>query len=469
MKRTIFTGAFLFLFSATQALAFCTWGFVPQEREYEPLDATEVFISYDDGVQTLVLKPEWQGNAKEFGIVYPTPGKPEVSEGPVDLFWQLEEATNPFIERDMMMDDGMVMMATAEAVEEKSVVVIEEKQVGEYAVTVLTATDADDLVEWLADNDYNYGEKDAEKVEYYVEQGGFYFVALKVDAEHFDGFPRPMPVEFDGGIGDGAVPLDELLEAEETEIDEEDSAVEDIAVSKLSIAPGEWFWGELSPIQISFETDRVQLPMRTLKSDMPKMTFDLYTLSDQPLYVPGVDTIWSNLVDATFLSRVPALNDYAPKAKWLMRQEVSFNPSKSDEDLYLTKATTNKFMTIDPGSQVRFNPSELDTDTGVIAGTRGKVVRTDGAGNAFSFTRSLTLGAVGADVLELQKLLNAEGFTISESGAGAPGSETTYFGNRTKQALIKYQNFYRVDILEPVNLISGTGYFGPSTIGFMNR
>jgi hypothetical protein len=472
MKRTIFTGAFLFLFTATQALAFCTWGFVPQEREYQPLDATEVFISYEDGVQTLVLKPEWQGNAKEFGIVYPTPGKPEVTEGPTDLFWQLEEATNPFVVPNIMLDDSdMIMMAGAESVEEKTVTVVEEKQVGEYAVTVLTATDADDLVEWLEDNDYNYSKDDADKVAYYVEQTGFYFVALKVDAEHFDEFPRPMPVEVDGGIGDGAVPLDELIAAESTEIDteEEESVVEDIAVSKLSIAPGEWFWGELSPIQISFETDRVQLPMRTLKSDMPQMTFDMYTLSDQPLYVPGVDTVWSNLVDSTFLKKVPSLNDYAPKAKWLMRQEVRFNPSQSDEDLYLTEATTNKFMTIDPGSQVRFNPSELDTDTGIIAGTRGKVVRTDGEGNAFTFTRSLTLGAVGSDVLELQKLLNAEGFTISESGAGAPGSETTYFGNRTKQALIKYQNFYRADILTPVNLTSGTGYFGPSTIGFVNR
>ncbi|MFT7644973.1 MAG: hypothetical protein ACI9BF_000642 [Candidatus Paceibacteria bacterium] len=209
--------------------------------------------------------------------------------------------------------------------------------------------------------------------------------------------------------------------------------------------------------------------MRTLKSDMQKMTFDLYTLNDQPLYVPGVDTIWSNLVDSDFLKQVPVLNDYSPKAKWLMRQEVNFDPSNSDEDLYLTVATTNKFMTVSAGTLVRFNPDKLDTDTGLIAGVKGKVVHTDADGNAFTFTRSLTLGAVGEDVRQLQKILNAEDFTVSASGAGSPGNETTYFGNRTKQALIKYQNFYRADILTPVNLTTGTGYFGPSTITFINR
>ena len=72
-------------------------------------------------------------------------------------------------------------------------------------------------------------------------------------------------------------------------------------------------------------------------------------------------------------------------------------------------------------------------------------------------------------VRELQKILNAEGFTVAESGAGSPGNETAYFGNLTKQALIRYQNFYAADILEPVGLSWGTGYFGPSTINFINR
>lgn len=453
--KTFLIAAFIFVFTAPQALAFCTWGFVPPEREYEPLNATEAFIAYDDGVQTLILKPEWQGNAQDFGIVYPTPAKPDVVEAPVDIFWQLEEATNPWIQPEIMFDDMARVMAVEESAAD-TVTVVEEKQVGEYDVTVLTATDADDLVEWLEDNDYNYTAGDADKVSYYVEQGGFYFIALKVNAEHFDPMPRPLPVE-----------PHFFIDEEEGEIIMEDTeAAEDIALRSM---PVDWFWGELSPIQISFVTDTPQLPMRTLKSQMPEMTFDLYTLADQALYIPGVDTIWSNIVDAEFLQQVPTLNDYDPKAKWLVRQEVNFDPSNSDADLYLSQVDTATFTTVTAGDQVRFDPAALDAETGIIPGTRGQVVHTDGQGTAVQFSRSLTIGAEGEDVKALQKILNAEGFTVSEVGAGAPGFETTYFGNRTKQALIKYQNFYRADILTPVGLTYGTGYFGPSTIAFINR
>jgi hypothetical protein len=429
-------GVFLFMFIAQPVAAFCTWGIMPPEREYEPVDATEVFISYEDGIQTLVLKPEWQGNAKEFAIVYPTPSKPEVNEAPKWIFDELDTATNPWPDVIFMADDEAVF-STKAANEAGTVAVVEEKQVGEYEVTVLTATDADDLVEYLEDNGYNYTKDDASKVEYYVAQGGFYFIALKVDMKELD-FPLPLMPAVKGG---------------------EDS-------QKVSIMPR--FFGELSPIQIAFKADIAQLPMRTLKSQMPEMTFDLYTLSERALFVPGVDTVYSNIVDAEFLSKTKSLQNYNPKGKWMVRQEVRFNPAKSDADLYLKQATTNDFTTVTPGTQVRFDPSELVSSTGVLAGTRGQVVYTDGHVVAL-FARSLAIGSVGEDVRRLQQLLNDEGFVVSDTGAGSKGSESTYFGNKTKTALIRYQNFYRSDILTPVGLSVGTGYFGPSTIKHINR
>jgi len=87
----------------------------------------------------------------------------------------------------------------------------------------------------------------------------------------------------------------------------------------------------------------------------------------------------------------------------------------------------------------------------------------------YQFTRSLKLGMTENDVKELQKYLNNNGFVLALAGQfGSKGNETEYFGNATKNALIKFQNKYSNEILKPVGLSVGTGYFGPSTIKFVN-
>ncbi|MEK7090601.1 MAG: LamG-like jellyroll fold domain-containing protein [Patescibacteria group bacterium] len=79
------------------------------------------------------------------------------------------------------------------------------------------------------------------------------------------------------------------------------------------------------------------------------------------------------------------------------------------------------------------------------------------------FSRDLSLGSTGEDVRELQKFLNNQGFAVSPFGVGSPGSESDYFGTRTKTALVKFQENYKNEILIPVGRTTGTGYFGPST------
>lgn len=80
------------------------------------------------------------------------------------------------------------------------------------------------------------------------------------------------------------------------------------------------------------------------------------------------------------------------------------------------------------------------------------------------FVRSLRPGDVGADVLALQKLLNEDPATrIAEVGSGSPGQESTYFGAKTKQAIVRFQELYAGEILAPSGLVSGTGFVGEKT------
>lgn len=414
-----------------QAFAMCTWGFVPPTRIYEPLNATEAFVYFDGEMQTVVMVPEFKGDAEDFGIVYPTPAKPIIEEGNADLFVELNDLTNP--ELPIMMfaaDDTAVDMSAVR--NESTVEVVEVKEVGDYTATVLKAEKADDLVEWLEDNGYEYSDLDEDKFDYYVDQTGYYFVALKVNIEA-------------------------------AELDSEGFVV-----------------GKLGAIEMTFESDRLELPMRSLESDMPEMNFDLYILSDDFYYVPGVDTYFAQKVGATHARQAPSLRDFDYSGKWLVRQNVVFDPSQISEDLYLVSAQDSNDLIIENSmSPKRFDPQLLDTDTGVRDGTAGQIAYTDGTvvvepvvdpvmvrppvAGAVVLTRNLTIGSVGNDVLELQRWLNANGFLVSEAGAGAPGQETTYFGNRTRQAVIQMQNAFAADILTPVGLTAGTGFVGPST------
>lgn len=87
----------------------------------------------------------------------------------------------------------------------------------------------------------------------------------------------------------------------------------------------------------------------------------------------------------------------------------------------------------------------------------------------YAWTRSLSNGATGADVMALQQFLNANVATqVAASGPGSAGMETQYYGGLTAAAVSNFQVTYRDEILTPVGLVNPTGYFGPSTMAKAN-
>ncbi|MFA6358791.1 MAG: hypothetical protein WCY09_09075, partial [Candidatus Omnitrophota bacterium] len=54
-----------------------------------------------------------------------------------------------------------------------------------------------------------------------------------------------------------------------------------------------------------------------------------------------------------------------------------------------------------------------------------------GSADALTISRDLTIGSTGTDVKSLQQFLNNNGYSISASGVGSKGRETTIYGNLT--------------------------------------
>ncbi len=81
---------------------------------------------------------------------------------------------------------------------------------------------------------------------------------------------------------------------------------------------------------------------------------------------------------------------------------------------------------------------------------------------SYSFSSNMGLGARGASVMDLQKVLNMYPETqVSLTGAGSPGNETSYYGPATLAAVKKFQ---------AINQVSPTsGYTGPLTRAVLNQ
>ncbi len=114
-------------------------------------------------------------------------------------------------------------------------------------------------------------------------------------------------------------------------------------------------------------------------------------------------------------------------------------------------------------------PDKADTARQVVNTLPSETVPTTTGVCPYVWSRNLTIGSYGTDVLALQRYLNSALPTpVAYSGAGSPGNETQYYGALTAAAVTRYQNAHAATVLAPIGLSAGTGYFGTLTRASMN-
>jgi uncharacterized protein (TIGR02145 family) len=84
--------------------------------------------------------------------------------------------------------------------------------------------------------------------------------------------------------------------------------------------------------------------------------------------------------------------------------------------------------------------------------------------NGFTFTKNLKQGDRGSDVKWLQIVLNADTATVvAQTGVGSSGNESDYFGPATVNAVKRFQQKYKEEVLAPVGITYPNGFVGELT------
>ena len=128
--------------------------------------------------------------------------------------------------------------------------------------------------------------------------------------------------------------------------------------------------------------------------------------------------------------------------------------------------TTRKMLNALLASAQASVPIELITPTRDFEGIEKWYA---GIPNDFIFKKRLESGRVNSVVKYLQIILNTYPDTsVAFVGPGSLGKETNKFGPLTKEAVIKFQEKYSDEVLNPWKLKKGTGVVGPSTRNVLN-
>jgi hypothetical protein len=158
--------------------------------------AQKAFITWDpaEKVESFTVQPKFEGNALDFGMVIPTPGRPKLDEMPRDFFKELAVYTilkkreypqskllpvPPTDSLSLGRAGGFAPRAGAEVRRPTTVKVLEAGVVGSLDYKIITAERADDLFAWLKENKYHYSGDEA-TLDCYVKKG-WVFTVMKID------------------------------------------------------------------------------------------------------------------------------------------------------------------------------------------------------------------------------------------------------------------------------------------------
>ena len=171
------------------------------------------------------------------------------------------------------------------------VTVIREEIVGMFQAAILQATSADDLTQWLNDNDYKFDPADAKVLGDYVAKNWF-FVAMKLDSSQVPPFVN------------------------------------------------QWWAATTSPAKITFAHSNSSLtyPLKiSAISTKERAEVLVYSIGKDPMRFPGAKVEYANEIDETEAESIalqyPTLSNYIPPGVFVTKLRRTFTKSEMQQDI----------------------------------------------------------------------------------------------------------------------------------------
>jgi hypothetical protein len=176
-------------------------GVFPAPRFDVEMPAQKAILVYNEksGHEDLILSVKLQSGSEAAWVV-PMPSLPEVKAASPKWFEQLSDLTQPKIENLWRTDPSGQKCVEAIAEAPAGVDLLSREQVGIYDVSILSADKQGALLDWLNTNGYAFPEEGGPLLDTYVEEGGWYFVAVRVlpgERAGLEGDVHPLWFSFD--------------------------------------------------------------------------------------------------------------------------------------------------------------------------------------------------------------------------------------------------------------------------------
>ena len=275
MKKSILVG--LCLLSGSAVADPC--GMVPPIHisntpdVIQRIGAQRTYVSFRDGMETIALRPGFEGKIDEFGMLIPFPTPPAIRKIDDSTFAHIEAAIDPptvnvhiydpasrsqasGLSHGRMKDVPTMVAFSADegGLEYNEVRIVREEAVGMYQVAVIEAGSAAALSKWMADNGYKYPEgMDDVANEYVAERWCFVAVKAKVGAAPGVA-PRPGMRSTNPDLPDGAS-----------------------------------FDGYVQGMAFRFKTEQAVVPMRLSVFNGADPRNVVYMLTEKPVKIEGTD------------------------------------------------------------------------------------------------------------------------------------------------------------------------------------